>query len=124
MTAPPTFPEPHRPLLLAGGLGLLWLVLASLTDGVTYHLAPALVAGTPPMLYGFDPRTPPATTLRFVAAAGTMLALVFTGLLMAGDALSGPSLLPFGGAALEAALFGPIGGFAGALLGRDARRRA
>lgn len=42
----------HRwqPLLVVAGAALLWLVLALLRDGVTYHLAPVIVAAAPPVL--------------------------------------------------------------------------
>ena len=96
------------PLLLAG----LWALLAFLSPTTTYHLAPLLVAAAVPFAY----RSAGGASRRLVmalAAGGGVATLVLAGVLAAGGAMEGPSLLPTGGALLEAA----VGVAAGAVLG-------
>ena len=101
----------RRALLLALFLAALWAVLAILRTGVTYHLAPLLVAAVPGLAAGDDKALGRggATLLAGLGLAG---ALGVTLLLSALGRLEGPSLLPFGGAATEAVLFAVGGGVA------------
>lgn len=93
----------------------IWVVAAALRPELTFHLAPLIVAGAAPVILALEARgvgnsEPP------LAAAGllaTGLAVAATGGLSAAGWLEGPSLLPTGGAALEAAMFALAGGTAG-----------
>lgn len=85
---------------------LLWLVLAWRSPDVTYHLAPPLIAGAFAGLIGGAR----GAVLAFFGTAGVIGLLAVTGL------LAGPSLLPVGGAAFEAAAFAAAGAALGGLL--------
>ena len=103
-------PELKRTILVAVAFAALWVVLAFSRDGVTYHLAPLLVAAVPAAGLGIEG----AGTVRSLAAwavGGATIALAVTFLLVAVGKLDGPSLLPFGGAAAESVIFS-IGGAA------------
>lgn len=92
-------------LLVGTGLALVWVVAATIRPGATFHLAPVLVAGSIPML------TATTATADYAKAAllGIAVALLTTSALAPLDLLRGPSLLPIGGAALEAVVFA-VGG--------------
>jgi len=101
-----------RPSFYGLGLTVLWIVLASTNSSTTYHLAPLLVAIAVPTGSVLADRT----TFRVAAAAaaiGVALTYGATAILAAADHLSGPSLLPTGGAVLEAIVFGAGGAIAG-----------
>ncbi len=98
------------------GLAVLWAVLAIVRSTVTYHLAPLLVAAVPGFFARFDDSVGldrASFVILTIASAG--IALAATGVLAAGGLL-GPSLLPFGGAALEGAVGAAIGAVIGLLL--------
>ena len=101
-----------RPSLYGLGLTLLWIGLASANPKITYHLAPLLVAMTVPVGSALNARLKPATA---VAASASGLALTYgaTVGLGATDHLTGPSLLPSGGAVVEAIVFGAVGAVGG-----------
>lgn len=111
----------RKALLLMGALGALWAVLAVARDGVTYHLAPLIVAAIPAGFAGLDAseRTPDLARLAFIGAA-TALGISF--LLAVMGRMEGPSLLPFGGAEAEAVIFSVGGGLAGWLVARAVGR--
>ena len=97
----------------AAALGVVWLVAAGLRPATTYHLAPLLVALTPPLVLlsgesGFDVRGVVTT-----ATAGVALALGLTLFLTVIDWLRGPSLLPFGAGVAESVVFAFVGGTTG-----------
>ncbi len=97
----------------AAALGVVWLVAAGLRPATTYHLAPILVAATPPLVllageFGLDARAVITT-----ATAGVALALGLTIFLTVTDWLRGPSLLPFGSAVTESIVFAFVGGTTG-----------
>ncbi len=96
------------------GLSALWVVLALVSDN-TFHLAPLLIAGAPPVMAGFE--YVPVRRMLALAGVMTMLALALTGLLSAGGRLAGTSLLPTGGAAFEGVVFSLLGGTVGAVAG-------
>jgi len=101
-----------RPLALAAGLAALWGTLAWFNDPTTYHLAPLLVSGVAALGAFGDEEA--STAQRLIASLiGTALALVVTATLGTTDHLTGPSLLPVGGAVLEAAVFAVAGGLVG-----------
>jgi|SRR5665811_254021 len=99
------------PLVLAA----LWALLAFRSPTTTYHLAPLLVVVVVPFAYrnagGVSGRA--VVGLALAAGLGTV---ALAGILAATGALDGPSLLPTGGALLEAA----VGAAAGAVLGLTA----
>ena len=96
---------------IAGSLvfGLLWVVLAIASPAITYHLAPAIVAGWPSLAGRHTARGPQLAVAGFVIAAAT------TTLLSAAGYLDGPSLLPAGGAAAESYAAAAVGAAAGYL---------
>jgi hypothetical protein len=79
----------------------LWAVLAIVTTGVTFHLAPAIVAGSGALVS--------RRRSALWAGAGFGLAALVTVALSAGGHLEGPSLLPVGGAALESMVVAAAG---------------
>ena len=109
----------QRPLagfaLAVAGVIALWVILALVRDGTTFHLAPLIVAGALPVMAGLDPdHERSATATAALAIVGGIAALGTTAGLAAADAMAGPSLLPFGGAATESVVFslvGVVGGF-------------
>ena len=113
----PQTQNPSRTALVyAFGLSLLWIALAVWRPTTTYHLAPVLVAGMAPIAAVSLGEAKRISTL---AISSVLLAAIATGVLASAGRLEGPSLLPFGGAALESAVgvaVGGIGGWAGAHL--------
>lgn len=104
-------------MLIGGGLAILWVVLTAISDGITYHLAPFLVAGIPAFSYLFDSPSPTAARGIAVVGGGVALALAITAALAITGNLSGPSLLPAGGAALESVVFALVGGLIASAVG-------
>lgn len=107
----------RRALLVMGVLGVLWAVLAIARDGVTYHLAPLIVAAIPPGFVGLDDSDRSADLPR-LGIIGAATALGISLLLTVIGRMSGPSLLPFGGATVEAVIFSVGGALAGWLAAR------
>jgi hypothetical protein len=99
------------------GLAALWLVLGFISDGTTYHLAPLLVAGLPAALYALENPTPLLRRSAGLTVLGTTASLLVTFVLVATGKLGGPSLLPFGGAATESAIFVLVGAVGGLTVG-------
>ena len=91
----------RTPFLIGTGLAVLWLLLGFLSDGTTYHLAPLLVAAIPASLYVLESAEPVLARALGLVVTGTVAALVVIGILSAAGRLTGPSLLPFGGAVTE-----------------------
>ncbi len=81
----------------AAALGVIWLVAAGLRPATTYHLAPLLVAVTPPLVLRSGESSADVRDVVTAAVAGVALALGLTLFLTVTDWLRGPSLLPFGG---------------------------
>ena len=112
----------RRAVSISLGLAGLWVVVALLRSGTTFHLAPILVAAAVPIAVAYDTRDQTSTQDLVVAAViGLLLALVATLILTLADEMTGPSLLPSGGAVTEAVVFsltGAIGGFVIATLRR------
>ncbi len=111
-----------RAVSISLGLALLWVVVALLRSGTTFHLAPILVAAAVPIAVAYDTQDQTSTQDLVVATViGLVLALVATLILTLADEMTGPSLLPSGGAVTEAVVFsltGAIGGFVIATLRR------
>ena len=113
----------RRAVSISLGLALLWVVVALLRSGTTFHLAPILVAAAVPVTVAYDTRDQTSMQDLVVAAViGLALALLATLILTLADEMTGPSLLPSGGAVMEAVVFsliGAIGGFVIAMLRRN-----
>lgn len=104
-----------RSAVLTGlGLAVVWAVAAAVRPTTTFHLAPVLVAGAVPFLAGRW-RPPLGILAAVVGAAIATATAIALGLF---DLLQGPSLLPYGGALLEALVFALIGSVAGAVTAR------
>jgi hypothetical protein len=105
----------RRAASISIGLAVLWIFVAFVRSGLTFHLAPILVAATFPVVYAFDSDDPiSARDLVPPTVAGLAISLLATLILAVAGEMTGPSLLPFGGAATEAVVFslaGAIGGF-------------
>ena len=110
----------RRAVSISVGLAVLWVVVAFLRSGTTFHLAPILVAAALPVAVAYDSRDQTSTQQLVLATVGGLaIALVATLILTLADEMTGPSLLPFGGAVTEAIVFfliGATGGFAIATL--------
>jgi hypothetical protein len=98
----------RRPWLSTAGFAVLWIVAAGITRDVTYHLAPVIVAAAPVISYRQQPLG--SAVLGFGLATAIALGLAALGY------LTGPSLLPFGGALLESVVGALIGATLGGLL--------
>ena len=112
----------RRAVLISLGLALLWVVVAFLRSGTTFHLAPILVAAAFPVAVSYESRDQISTLhLALASVIGLAISLVATLILTTADMMTGPSLLPSGGAVTEAVVFsliGAIGGFVIATLRR------
>lgn len=107
----------RTPLLIGSGLAALWLALGLVSNGTTYHLAPLLVAAIPATLAALDgPGLSPARLIGLVGV-GAVGALAVTAFLSATGNLDGPSLLPFGGAAVESVVFAGLGASTAVVVG-------
>jgi hypothetical protein len=107
----------RTPLLIGAGLAALWLALGLVSNGTTYHLAPLLVAAIPATLAALDgPGLVPGRLIGLVGL-GAVGALAATALLSATGNLDGPSLLPFGGAAVESVVFAGLGALTALVVG-------
>lgn len=103
------------------GMAALWVALAVIRDATTLHLGPVVVAGGAAVMAGLE-EVPRRDVLR-LAVLGTVLALAVTALLSAVGLMDGPSLLPFGGAAIESVLFAVAAGVVGGVAGTFATTR-
>ncbi len=104
----------------AAGLGALWIVVAIVRPGTTFHLAPLLVGGAAPLLAALDraPR-PQVVTLAVMSGA---LSLAITAALAALGAMNGPPLEPFPSPVVEALVLSVAGAVGGAAVGIAIRR--
>ena len=113
----------RRAVSISLGLAVLWVVVAFLRSGTTFHLAPILVAAMFPVAVSYDSPDQISTLhLALASVIGLAIALVATLILTLADEMTGPSLLPSGGAVTEAVVFslvGAIGGFVIATLRRN-----
>jgi hypothetical protein len=105
-----------RTAAYAVGLAALWLVMAFINDGTTYHLAPLLVALVMPIGLALAEKKASTTLLGTASVIGAVLALGGTALLTVTEHLEGSSLLPLGGAVTEAVAFSLAGALAGFVL--------
>ena len=69
----------RRAASISIGLAVLWIFVAFVRSGLTFHLAPILVAATFPIVYAFDAEDPiSARDLVPPTVAGLAIALVTT----------------------------------------------
>lgn len=104
-----------RPTLYAAGLTGLWIVLAWGRPTVTYHLAPLLVAIVVPGAIALSEKAGWSLTA-LATGTGALLAAVATIVLGTTGHLAGPSLLPSGGAVVEAWVLAAVGAAGGGAL--------
>lgn len=99
-------------------VAIAWIVLALWRPTVTYHLAPFLIAGAWPYLL----RRGPLRVANIDAARGAMGAFVVTivaaMMIVAADAMRGPTLWGRGHAVLEVAPFAVAGAVTGYRIAR------
>ncbi len=115
MSRPRTEGERDPTVYTSGVVAAVWVVLAWVNPESTYHLAAPLVAGIFPIAQRLRLGRLTWAQALGAGAGGFVNVLLVTGLLSLLDKLQGPSLLPIGGAALEAVIFGLAGGIVGAL---------
>jgi hypothetical protein len=96
-----------RLLLPAAAFGGLWALLAAINPTTTYRLAPLLVPLVP-LGMTLQERSVSTPVVRTSTLAPGAISLALAGGLSAAGWLSGPSLLPSGGAALEAIVFSAV----------------
>ncbi len=114
MESQPPPPSNLQRLIAPVGFAMLWAVLGLAAQDVTFHLAPLIVAAAAPV---------PSRHRRLAwAAVGLALAVGVAMLLAVAGAMTGPSLVPFGGALLESMMLAVAGagvglGLAGRLSG-------
>ncbi len=107
----------RRAVSISLGLAVLWVVVAFLRSGTTFHLAPILVAAALPVAVAYDTRDHTSTRdLVLATVVGLAIALVATLILTLADEMTGPSLLPFGGAVTEAVVFSLVGALGGLVI--------
>lgn len=105
-----------RDAALAGmGLALVWAIAAAIRPSSTFHLAPILIAGSVPFLAKTRDQGGYARATLF----GLGIALLASLGLAVLDLLRGPSLLPAGGAFVEAIVFALGGAVVGYLAARS-----
>ena len=96
-------PAFRRTVALAAGLAAVWAVAAGFRPQTTFHLAPILITLAVPYLAVATLRGEPGWFSSVVGAVG--MSLGATIVLGIAGRLAGPSLLPFGGAVMEAFVF-------------------
>lgn len=100
------------------GFAALWLAVAALRPDSTFHLAPLLVAGVPPLTMAFDDSSGATSrSVSIAAAIGVGLALLATTILAVVGRLDGAALEPFGNAIAESVVAAIAGGAAGLIIG-------
>ncbi|MEA3503073.1 MAG: hypothetical protein U9R47_09890 [Actinomycetota bacterium] len=104
----------HRALVWGALLAALWVVVALIRPGTTFHLAPFLVAAAPPVLLVLDEGASAdrASVLR-IGTFGVALALGTALLLVAVGAMEGPAFEVFPSPLVEAFAFAAVGAVGG-----------
>ncbi|MEA2024658.1 MAG: hypothetical protein U9N79_10290 [Actinomycetota bacterium] len=113
-THPVVRTDTRRPLMWGALLAVLWVAVAILRPGTTFHLAPFLIAAAPPALVALDDGATAdmAVVVRAGAIAGA-LSLVTAMLLLAIGAMNGPAFEMFPGPVVEAVVFTAVGAIGG-----------
>ena len=112
----------RRGAAYSAGLAVLWVVLALLRSRTTFHLAPLLAAAVFPIVVAWDGEDS-YQQLTLASIGGLVVALIATSILALTGEMTGPSLLPFGGAVTESVLFAVVGTAAGFGIGAWRRSR-
>lgn len=104
----------RRALAWGAFLAVLWVAVALIRPGTTFHLAPFLIAAAPPVLLVLDEggATDRSSVLRVGAVAGA-LSLVTASLLLIIGAATGPVFEPFSTPMTEAIVLTAAGAVAG-----------
>lgn len=104
----------RRSLVWGVLLAALWVIVALVRPGTTFHLAPFLVAAAPPVLLVLDEGTSAGrgSVLR-IGAISTALALGSALLLLAIGAMEGPAFEVFPSPLVEALAFTAVGAVGG-----------
>lgn len=106
------------------GFAALWFAIAALRPDSTFHLAPLLVAGVPPLAVALDDSlSATARSVTIAAAIGVGLALLATTILAVVGRLDGAALEPFGNAVAESVVAAIAGGATGWTIGLVRVRR-
>ncbi len=109
-----TRPDIRRALVWGALLAGLWVVVALVRPTSTFHLAPLLIAGAPPVLFGLDNSDRPdrGSVLR-VGVASFAMALAASAVVAAIGAMQGPAFEVFLSPLIEAVAFSVFGSVAG-----------
>ena len=102
MTAVTEHGPKWKPLIGSGVFALLWVLVAVARPTTTFHLAPAIVALWPALAGGGGRKL-------LISATGFLLAALATLLLSATGMLQGPTLLRWGGPAVESFFAAGVG---------------
>src|SRR5665811_233729 len=104
----------RRALLWGGLLAILWVAVAIIRSGTTFHLAPFLVAAAPPVLFTMDDGfTADLRSVTVVGAISAALALGTALFVSAVGAMEGPAFEPFPTSTAEALVFAAVGAAVG-----------
>ena len=107
----------RRGVLYSVGLAAVWLLAAAVRPEVTYHLAPALVAGALPVTIVLDRgNSRGARVVGAAAAIGFAIAVVTALLLAAAGWLEGPTIGRFTSGLSESVAGAAFGAVAGLLV--------
>ncbi|MEN8233499.1 MAG: hypothetical protein ABFR89_01070 [Actinomycetota bacterium] len=109
-----TSPDVRRALVWGALLAALWVVVAVLRPTTTFHLAPLLIAGAPPVLLVLDEGVSASRRAVMGASAlGTALALGTAAAVALAGLMRGPAYQAFSGPFGEAVAFTALGAIAG-----------
>ena len=99
-------------------LAVLWFVVVILRSETTLHLAPFLVAGTPPVLNALDgAAAPDRRSVVIAAGAGLVISVATAAILIVSGNLDGPAIEPFGSVLVETLVLAVTGAAVGLLIG-------
>ena len=97
-------------IFISAIFGFAWVGAAWARPEVNYVLFPALIAGSLPVVYRLSMgRAVPTSFASAAGIAGIINAIVIAAFLAIAGKLQGPTVLPFGGHVLDAALWATIG---------------
>lgn len=107
-------PDLRRAIMWGVVLAGLWVLVAVARPATTFHLAPLLIAATPPILLVLDDRSSPSQgTVARVALVAAAIAAATTIAVAAAGAMDGPAFGAFGSPLTEAIIFTALGGMFG-----------
>ncbi len=104
-------------IYLSGAFGAIWVMMAWSWPENSYFMFPVLAAAAVPVSYRLIAgRTLPLGTSIGAAVAGLLNVILLSAMLTIAGKLEGPTMLPAGGAMVDAILLGLTGAVAGTLL--------